>query len=240
MNFMQISSGSHGNMYIITARNGKRIIIDVGLTWANVTKALDYDLSGIEGVLVDHRHLDHSKAISDVMTAGIDVYALEDAFQSQDLLGHRRAKTIEDRTVVLFDSFQVFVFSLNHDVPIVGFVVYENATKERLLFATDTSYIEQRFDFPFDIIAIEASFDKDILSKRVADKDIHESLAKRLLTSHMEKSNTMTYIKDYCNLDKCREIHLLHCSGDNLDKQKTVTEFYEEFMIPTLIVGANK
>jgi phosphoribosyl 1,2-cyclic phosphodiesterase len=235
--FKQHYSGSSGNLFTVTASNGKRLLIETGVKWPKLLKALAYDRNNFEGCLCTHRHKDHSTAISAVMTACIDVYALEDVFQSQDLLGNRRAKTIRDKDLIDFDSFQVLVFSLNHDTPIVGFVIYEKATKERLLFATDTNFIEQKFNYPFDIIAIECSFDKDILQKRVDTLDIHESLAKRLLTSHMEKSNTMTYIQDYCDLSKCREIHLLHCSGDNLDKRAVLKEFYEHFFIPTFMVG---
>jgi phosphoribosyl 1,2-cyclic phosphodiesterase len=237
LKFKQIYSGSSGNLFTVTAANGKRILIECGVTWSKLQKALDFNLKGIEGCLVSHQHKDHSKAIKNVMTAGINVYALECVFQSQELAGHHRAIHIRNKDLIKLDSFQVFAFSLNHDVPIVGFIVHEKATGEKLLFATDTSHIIQKFNYPFDIIAIECSFDEAVLQKRVDDEDIHISLAKRLWGSHLEKDNCLSYIRDKCNLDKCREIYLLHLSGDNIDKRKTKQYFKDELFLPTFIVG---
>lgn len=107
---------------------------------------------------------------------------------------------------------------------------------EHLFFATDTSHITQRVKIPFNIIALECSYDKDILQNRVDTNDINESLAKRLLTSHMEKQNTINYLDKFCNLSKCREIHLLHLSGDNIDKEQTRKEIEERFFRKTVIV----
>ena len=237
MKLNQLNSGSSGNLYEVTASNGKRIMLECGVTWPKLQKALDYDISRFEGCLVTHQHKDHSKSLAEIMQAGIDTYAVEDVFESQDLSGHRRAKVIRNKDLIKFDSFQVLVFNVNHDVPAVGFVIYEKATEERLLFVTDTSHITQRFKFPFEIIAIECSFNRDILTKLVDTGEVNEVVAKRLLTSHMEKENTKTYIRDYCDLSKCREIHLLHLSGLNIDKWQTQKEFREEFFIKTVIVG---
>lgn len=232
-------------MFIVTAANGQKLLLEAGVVWSKLRKSLDFDLSGFVGCFCTHEHKDHSKAISDVMQAGIDVYALPDVFESQDMDGHRRAVCITPGQTIKVDCFQVFVFELVHDVPIVGFVVYCDG--EYLLFCTDTYYpmrkekdgtlIIHEFKYPFSIIAIEASFDKDILQKRVDTNDIHESLAKRLWTSHLEKDNALGYVREKCLLSKCREIHLLHMSGDNLDKSKTIKEFRDELFIKTISVG---
>jgi len=248
MKFEQLYSGSGGNLYEVTAANGKRIMLECGVTWPKLQKGLDYDLSNFEGCLVTHEHKDHSKSLCDVMVAGIDVWALADVFMSQDLIDHRRAKCIRHNDLIDFDSFQVKVFELVHDVPIVGFIVHEKKTGEKLLFCTDTYYVMRKndhddgftkydFKFPFQIIAIECSYSKDILNRLVKSGEINEMVAKRLLTSHMEKDNTKKYIQDHCDLSKCRELHLLHCSGLNLDKAATKAEFEQEFFIKTIVVG---
>ena len=235
--FKQLYSGSGGNLYTVTASNGNRILLECGVTWPKLQKALDYDLGRFEGCLVSHQHKDHSKALCDVMIAGIDVYANEETMDSQFMLGDRRAKVIRNKDLIDFDSFQVLVFKVQHDVPAVGFVVYEKQTKERLLFATDMPYLKQRFKFPFDIIALECSYDAQILNKLVESGDINEIVAKRLLLSHMEKENAKTYLREFCDLVKGRELHLLHLSGLNIDKESTRQEFADEFFINTLIVG---
>ncbi|MCK5127221.1 MAG: hypothetical protein KAR42_13285, partial [candidate division Zixibacteria bacterium] len=105
-----------------------------------------------------------------------------------------------------------------------------------MLFATDTAFIRQRFNTPFSIIAIECSYDKDVLQNRVESGDINETLAKRLLTSHMEKQVALKYLTDYCDLSKCREIHLLHLSRENIDKDKAKKDFERKLFIETKMI----
>lgn len=253
MKFEQLYSSSSGNLYLATASNGKRLMIECGVTWSKLQKALNYDLSGIEGCLITHEHKDHCKATAEVIKAGIDVYLtggtmrkMKDVFF--DICHMRRVRSIKDCDLIRFDSFQVFVFDTNHDASEpVGFVVREKASNEFLLFATDTSHIKQKFPYAFNIIAIEASYEKELLERRLyGDEEklkkegltkINEALAKRLLTSHMEKSNTMTYLADFCDLSKCRELHLLHLSGDSIDKKQTQKDFENRFFIETKIKG---
>jgi len=248
MKLDQLYSGSSGNLYTVTATNGKRILLECGVTWDKLQKALSFDLSRFEGCLVSHQHKDHSKSLCDVMIAGVDVYATAGVFESQFVFGRRRTNVIRKDHLTTegkpnwqkdwFSSFDVMVFRLSHDVPIVGFVIRERKTGETLLFCTDTFYVKPRFPrIPFDIVAIECSYSKEILQKLIDDGKIEEVVARRLLMSHMEKENTLHYLREFCNLDRCREIHLLHCSGLNLDKAATKAEFEQEFFIKTIIVG---
>jgi len=170
------------------------------------------------------------------MRAGINVFASRGIFDVLEIDAGRRVKYIKDRTIVTFGTdFKVRAFYLNHDaVEPLGFIVWNK--DEYLLFAPDTSHITQRFNVPFSIIAIECSYDKNILQKQVDAGDINEEVAKRLLTSHMEKQTAMRYLAKYCNLSKCREIHLLHMSGNNISKEQTRVEFEKKFFIETRIV----
>jgi phosphoribosyl 1,2-cyclic phosphodiesterase len=235
MRVNQLYSGSSGNLYEVTASNGRRILLECGTTWAKLQKALNYNLSGIEGCFVSHSHFDHSKSIGSLIEAGIEVYANAHTFDTHDLSGHRRVNYVDDAQTVKLGTFQVFAFEVQHDVPALGFIVLCDG--EYLLFATDTAFLKQHFEYKFNIIMLECSFDREVLQQRVDLKEIHESLAKRLLTSHMEKNNCMAYIRDFCKLGNCTEIHLLHLSGDNIDKRETQKEFEHEFFINTKIIG---
>ena len=125
-------------------------------------------------------------------------------------------------------------------VPILGYVVHDRSSNEDLLFVTDTSHIKQRFGLAFSIIAICCGYDGAVLAERQASGDINEALAKRLLTSHMERNVTKRYIAECCCLDKCTEIHLLHMSGGNISQEATRKEFEDEFMRTTYIAGGKK
>ena len=51
-----VGSGSSGNCYIIKANNEK-LILDCGLPIKVIKQGLDFDLGGIQGVLISHAHL---------------------------------------------------------------------------------------------------------------------------------------------------------------------------------------
>ena len=240
MRFKQHYSGSAGNLYEVTARNGKRLLIDPGVSIKMIKKALKFDLTNIEGCLVSHEHKDHCKALRDIKYAGINCYGLRSTLLNT--LGYMDRRAIEIRyfETVKLDTFHIMPFKTNHDVDSCGFVI--RAGGEYLLFATDTSHLEYELKvngerIPFSIICIECSYDMEILEKNVEEEKINEALASRLLLSHMEKAQTMKYIKEWCDLSKCYEINLLHLSGLNIDKSKIVAEFEREFMITTKIVG---
>ena len=234
MKFKQLHSSSRANLYTLTAPNGERLLIECGLPWGKVKEALGYDLFGIVGCLLTHNHMDHSKAVAGVMVAGIDVYASAGTFEAVGVNGERRAKRIPVRTLTEIGGFQVVAYPSHHDAaePLFFIVGYDG---EYMLFATDTSHITQRFDLAFKIVAIECSYDKHILQERVDAKDINEEVAKRLLTSHMSKQNCIAYLSECCDLSQCEQIHLLHMSGDNLDKQQARNDIEKRFFIETVI-----
>lgn len=236
MTFEQLYSGSDGNLYVVTNDNGKRLLIECGVTWKKIQRALCYDLSGIVGCVVSHEHKDHCKAIREVMRAGIDVYVSEGTFGALGLINERRAKVLEQlKGVWIEPAFKIFPFSIIHDAQEpFGFILQVDG--EYLLYATDTAYIKQRFTMPFSIIAIECSYDITVLQRMIDEEKINEEVAKRLLTSHMEKKQTIRYLREFCDLSKCREIHLLHMSSDNIDREKVKKEIEDTFFIETRVV----
>jgi phosphoribosyl 1,2-cyclic phosphodiesterase len=238
MKFQQYYSSSRGNLYTVTAASGKRLLLECGAPWQKLQKALHFDLSNIDGCVLTHEHADHSKAVEDVMRAGINVYSSPGTFEALGLLRkHRRARTVANGIFRASKDFTVLSFSIPHDAKEpYGYVVHEVGTEEYLFFCPDSAFIKQRFNIKFSIIAIECSFDKDILQKRVDTKDINETLAKRLLTSHQEKQVAMRYVADFCDLSRCREIHLLHMGGGNINKKQTKQEFEERFFIETIFI----
>lgn len=236
MKLTQHYSSSSGNFYVVESSIGKRLLIECGIRWSRIQKALNFDLTHIECCLLSHSHKDHSHAIKEVMQAGIDIYSSEGTFESCGIHTHRKAHIVADKTLVRLPHFEILCFGVNHDAnEPLGFIVRDLNSNEFLLFATDTSHIVQKFNLPFSIIAIECSFDKDLLRERVETGKINKELAKRLLSSHMEKSNTIKYISEHCNLTKCTQIHLLHLSSENIDAAKAKREVEEKFYIEVVI-----
>ena len=57
-----IGTGSSGNGYILTCGKDK-LIIECGMPLERVLERLDYDISGVCGVIVTHVHGDHAKHV---------------------------------------------------------------------------------------------------------------------------------------------------------------------------------
>jgi len=241
MKFESYFSSSKSNFYVVTAANGRQLLIECGCTWNQLIKALDYKLENVVGCLLSHEHKDHSHCVEKVMENGIDVYSSFNTFVEL-FIENRRAKEIMGKEgFFVGDTFDVFPFDVNHDATEpLGFVVTDRSSSkpwEHLLFVTDTSHIVQRFALQFNIIALCCNYDGEKLHALEEAGEINTELAKRLLTSHMEWHETMRYIREFCKRDKCTEIHLLHMSRSNIDAEKVRSKFEKEFFVRTLIAG---
>lgn len=60
MKFRCLGSGSSGNCYILE-NDSEALIIEAGIPFMTVKKALDFNISKIVGVVVSHSHGDHAK-----------------------------------------------------------------------------------------------------------------------------------------------------------------------------------
>jgi len=77
-----LGTGSSGNCYVLKPENGKSLMIECGLTFANIKKGLDFDLN-IEACLLTHEHKsDHAKCPQEIINAGISL-ALNDFFSAK-------------------------------------------------------------------------------------------------------------------------------------------------------------
>ena len=50
-----ISTGSVGNSYILDV-NGEKLILELGVRWKDILKALNYNLESVRACLVSHAH----------------------------------------------------------------------------------------------------------------------------------------------------------------------------------------
>lgn len=213
-----LASGSSGNCYSVS--DGETtILLDCGISIKNIRIGINFTLSAVSGCFVTHRHNDHSKAVCDLLKAGIDVYAHEDVFTAKGATGHR-CKPIESGIVdnhadkwVTVGSFRVLPFECHHDVPNLGFYIKSLYTGENLLYFTDTYYIKPVFPDLHYIMA-EANYSSEAIDQSIADGRIPIELKKRLVQSHMSIDNLLTMLRKN-DLSKVKRIYLLHLSDNN-------------------------
>ena len=187
-----LGSGSSGNCYIIESP-AEALIIEAGMPFMEVKKALDFNVAKIVGGIITHQHGDHAKFVHEYETAGIPTFK---PYEGEKL---RQMRT--------YGGFTVKSFDVVHDVPCCGYLVmHENMG--RLLYATDTEYVRYRFDRLAHIL-VEANYSTDLI-------DPHAINRTHVLTGHMELQTTLNFLRANDN-PELRNVVLCHLSGNNAD-----------------------
>lgn len=221
--FSPLASGSKGNCYRIT--DGRTpLLLECGIPFREIQKGLQFRVSGVAGCLVSHEHQDHSKAVRDVMKAGIDCYMSAGTAEALGISGHR-LHIIQARQQFQLGSWTVLPFETQHDAAEpLGFLL-ANQYGEKLLYATDTYYIRYRFH-GLTHVAIECNYSLDILRANVEAGLVEPALKKRILKSHFSLENVKNFLKAN-DLSKVQEIWLLHMSDGNSDAKRFKKEIQE-------------
>ena len=204
MEFKAYASSSAGNAYSVS--DGETmLLLECGLTYKKLQKAVGFEISKIAACLVTHCHADHSKCVKDLIARGIPVYMSQG---TADALGAEGVELIEHMEQFQIGSFDCISFDVYHDAKEpLGFLIKSRVDGDVFVFATDT--VNLRYKFPgLNLLAIEANFDPAILarSERMPEKVKH-----RIENSHMSIDVLCDYLSNL-DLSQCREVHLLHLS----------------------------
>ena len=223
MKLRVLSSGSSGNCYVVEADNGKRILLDVGIAYANILPELGYDLMSVEGIFVTHRHKDHSKALDKFIHYGVPCFGNDD-------LASRYVGCIPMPKVIRTDNFKVQSFAVEHDVPNNAFIVDLEAC-HRLLYITDSSYITQRVK-SVKTALIECNYDNEYLMKREMQNIVSRSHPE----NHLELYDCAEYINEI-NDGSLERVILCHLSSENIVEQHAVDTIKEQTGIAEVYVA---
>jgi phosphoribosyl 1,2-cyclic phosphodiesterase len=204
-----LSTGSVGNCYILNASSGERLIIELGVNVKEIKKALNFDLNRVEGCLLSHAHLDHSKSFDEAEKSGIEIID----WNSQGF-GE-------------FKKFKWATFDLFHDVPCNGYLI-NHEESGTILFATDTFMIKQQFNFPINHFIIEANYCEEILNEKERLGIGNTYVSDRVRRSHLSIQNCIKFLKRH-DLSECRNIILIHLSDSNSDEKRFVEMVKKEF-----------
>lgn len=209
-----IASGSTGNCYKVSNEN-TTLLIECGIPYKRIQEALNFKVTDIDGVLVSHEHGDHSKACKDLIKAGVDLYMTKGTKEALKLDSHR-VKTFEesnDKTYRWFEigSLKIKPFKSIHDAKEpANFYILNKRTDERLLFITDTMYVEGRFNI-IDYLMVEVNYVRETINN---NSKIDPVLRKRIKENHMSLETAVDFLKK-CNLSRLKKIYVLHLSDHN-------------------------
>ncbi|KAA0944108.1 MBL fold metallo-hydrolase [Sporosarcina sp. ANT_H38] len=209
-----IATGSTGNCYHVT--DGiTPLLLECGISFKNIQKALDFKTSDIAGVLVTHEHKDHCKAVSEVADRGLNIY-MSSGTKEAIGINHHRIKAIENKKQFKLGTWTILPFDVQHDVSEPFGFLLANEAGDKLLFATDTYYVRYKFQ-GLTHIMVEANYSTEILNENIATGRVHDGMKRRLVKSHFSLENVLEFLKAN-DLSKVQEIHLLHLSDSNSDE----------------------
>jgi phosphoribosyl 1,2-cyclic phosphodiesterase len=232
MDIQVLASGSSGNCYKVSDGQTS-LLLECGISYKEIQKKLNFKLYEVDGCLVSHEHLDHSKAIMEMLKSGIDVYTSKGTAApfENDIF---KAIHVEAEKQFQVGTFDILPFDTQHDAAEpLGFILYSRTTKEKLLFATDTYYVKYRFG-SLNYIMVECNYAIDILRANSEAGRLSLALKNRLLQSHFGLGNVKKFLQSN-DLSKVKEIYLLHLSDGNSDKTRFKREIQELTGKPVII-----
>lgn len=239
MNFIPLFSSSAGNAYLVTSPGSAPLLLECGVPIKKLREKLYQHgvmLTDLAGCLVSHAHGDHSRAVKDLLKAGVDVCASKSVGDDLFLTGHHRFnETISGKELRFSVSgWRVIPVDCAHDVPCQGFVI-SAPDGDGLVFIPDTQYVKNRFE-GFTHLAVECNHQEDLLSDNIVSGLVPVPVGRRVRRNHMSLEKLIAMLKAN-DLSRCREIHLLHLSDTNSDEQAMLRAVQEATGVAVFVAG---
>lgn len=210
-----LGSSSSGNCYLLHNEN-EALVIEAGVSFKEVKKALNFDISKIVGCLVSHEHGDHAKYIYEFLNSGIKTLA------PRKYINHLLQAVCLTGLHYDLGNFNVIPFELIHDVECYGFLIKHPETGS-VCFITDTKSIEWDLTNLSNII-IEANYDEDIVYDLVMNDKLNPYHQNRVEDNHLSIQKTLQFLNE-TDLSKVNNIVLTHLSNGSSNakefKEKT-------------------
>lgn len=217
MNLTVIGTGSQGNAYLLENEE-EALLIECGVNIKSIKQALNFNLKKLVGCIVTHEHMDHAKAIKDLMSCGVDVYSNKGTFEALGIPAgfdkcHHKAHPMHGIDGFKIGNFKIMSFDVKHDAAEpCGFLIYHPETGN-VLFMTDLVYSKYTFKNLHNII-IEANYHAPIAKNKLGNM---EFLRNRIINSHMSLDTCIDFLKSN-DLSKVNNIVLIHLSDSNSDE----------------------
>jgi phosphoribosyl 1,2-cyclic phosphodiesterase len=224
-----ISSGSKGNAYIIE-KNNTALLVECGVKFAEIQKAIGFDLLRIKACLVSHEHGDHSKAWRQVVGAGIPMYASAGTYDALKVGPEDRIGRLNQGYLREVFGFLVGSFKANHDAAEpLNFII------DRVLFITDNYKLQFNLSsFKLICVMIEANYCEELIKGKADD-----FVNKRRFRSHMSFQTALLTLKTL-DLSECKQIILIHLSDGYTDEKRFIQDTEKAFGIPTICADKNQ
>lgn len=219
-----LGTGSSGNCYKVKIGNAT-LLLECGLPYKVIQRKLNFKVSQIDVCLVTHEHMDHAKAVKDLMKAGVDCYMTKGTAEALEVSGHR-LKTFRPFEKARYYSEElkdliILPFEAVHDVaePVSYYIRTFSKTEktESLVFVTDSAYLKYKIP-DCDCLMIECNYVKEKLDKSARFGNINLALRNRIVKNHLSLETLVEALK-VADLSSCKQIYLMHLSDGNSDEE---------------------
>lgn len=214
-----LASGSSGNSYAID--DGESVLLlEAGINIKKMLQGYYNMLDRVAGCLITHEHNDHAISTAKLHDSGFTIYASKGTLENIKGVNYSDYGYVPVTAGKQFSvgSYIVMPWQAQHDcAEPLGYLIYSTTTKDKLLFATDTCYIPNRF-VNLNYIMVECNYSEKILKENQLTGAINGTLAKRLKQSHFSLENVKNFLKSN-DLSRTEEIYLLHLSSKNADSK---------------------
>lgn len=231
MKLRVLGSSSSGNCYLLESET-ECLIVEAGISFLEVKKALNFNISKIVGLIISHEHGDHAKFAMEYLKAGLMVLCSNG---TQEKISTKILQPLHCFHGQKFSlkNFEIMPFDIIHDAAQpFGFII-KHPDCGKVLFLTDTYYCEYTFKGLNQII-VEANYSDEILQSNIDSGRVHSGMRQRLETSHMSLKTTKELLKAN-DLTQARNIVLIHLSSGNSNAKQFQSEVESITGIPTTI-----
>lgn len=241
-----LGSGSKGNCYLFQPEEseGCSLLIEAGVQFREVTKAVKGRIQDIGACLITHEHKDHAGCVREVIDHGVPVFATAGTKQEVEKwprmqLAKGRIKVMTIGRVLQIGGFSILPFKAVHDAAEpCAFYIY-HAEMGFLVFATDTAYIPNRFKCVSNIL-IECNYEEKKLAART---DIPDEVKDRIRANHMSIDTCIEALDSLISEHTLYKIVLIHISEVDGDETEFVEKVYKGLKVPRFtgsIMSAHK
>lgn len=208
MKLICLGSGSSGNCYILDGGD-EALIIEAGLPFMAVKKALDFNIRKIVGVVVSHEHKDHSKYAGEYEKAGIPVFK---PYEKKEPMTFCSGCGFEIQAFDLTDKYGNFKHnnSDGSECPCYGFYI-QHPESGVIVYITDTELIKWSFH-GVNHFLVEANYSADLVDPDAVNRN-------HVLTGHMSLQTTLGFLQAN-NSPELRNTILCHLSEINADSKE--------------------
>lgn len=210
-------SGSSGNCYGISDGETS-FLMECGVPMKHFNKVSGFSLAQFAAVVTSHSHGDHSATIAEMHRRGLTCYCTAETARVYAIDGQYGVNIVKPKESIKIGTFTLIPFPLKHNhtqtmepCECFGYLVYSCVTKERLLFVTDTMYIENQFK-NLNYVMLEVNYVKALLSE---DYDFIDA---RRVQTHMSLETAVDFLK-HQDLSSVRQIIATHLSDSRADEE---------------------